>query len=219
MPIPGGAEQGDERALARPGALPLCTQPRELVVAPGERRRSGGVELARQLPRGDLDVERGVLAEDRLVQTAQLRARLDADLVHERASRFPVGVERLRLAPAAVQREHALGMQALAQRVLGDDRVDLPGDLQMVPRGQVRVERELDGLDAQLLEAPDLRRGERRVGHVGQRRAAPQRERLARGVGRLAAGPGAVGLGQAAAGIGARRPSRGRRAARSRARA
>ena len=40
----------------------------QLLVAADQRRRRGGVELARERVRGDVDVQRRVLAQDRLVQ-------------------------------------------------------------------------------------------------------------------------------------------------------
>ena len=94
-------------------------------------------QLARELPRSDLHLERGVLAQDRVLQAAELRAGLDADLLHQHAARLLIRLERLGLPPAAVQREHALRVQALAQGVLGDDRVDLARDLQVTAGGEV----------------------------------------------------------------------------------
>ena len=111
------------------------------------------------------------------------------------ALRVPVGVERLGLAAAAVQREHALGVQPLAQRVLGQQRVDLADELVMAPGGEVRVDRELRGGEPQLLEPADLRVGERLVGDVRERIAAEQRERLARRARRAPGRGRARGLG------------------------
>ena len=51
------------------------------------------------------------------MQAPQLRAGLDADLAHERVAREAVGLERVGLAPRAVEREHALRVQLLAQRL------------------------------------------------------------------------------------------------------
>ena len=56
------------------------------------------------------------------MQRPQLGAWLDADLLDERGARVLIGGERLRLAAGAVQREHPLGVQVLAQRLLGDER-------------------------------------------------------------------------------------------------
>ena len=171
---------GDRHQRARAGGRvqPVLPQPADVVVAADQQRRC--VELGRELPDRRLDVERRVLAQDRVVQALQLGRRLDPDLVDQRPPGVAVGLQRLGLAPAPVQREHPLRVQPLAQRVLRQQRVDLADDLLVVAVGQVRVDRQLRGGQAQLLEPPDLRRRERLVGDVGQWIAAEQRERLAR---------------------------------------
>ena len=58
----------------------------------------------------------------------------------------------------------------------------------MKPEGEVGLEPLLDGVEPLLLQPPDLDAGERLVGKLGQRRSAPQRERLAEPLG------GALGL-------------------------
>ena len=120
----------------------------------------------------------------------------------------PVCGESVGLAAAAVQREHALGVQALAQRLLRDDRVDLGEDLELAAGREVGVDRELERPQPQLLEPADLGGRERLVGDVIERRAAPQRERLAR-----------LALRAATAQSGRRRRPRARAAARIRGRA
>ena len=160
-------------------AAARCQRPRsdaELVVAADERRSRRGVELALELGGGRLDVEVGVLAQDRVVQAAQLRRRLHADLVDERLARMAICLERLGLAPAAVEGEHPLGMQPLPERVVREQRVDLADDLLVAAGGQVGVDRQLGGSQAKLLEPPDLGSGERLVGDVRERLAAEQRE-------------------------------------------
>ena len=77
---------------------------------------------------------------------------------------------------------------ALAQRVLGQQRLDLADDLVVAAGGEVGVDRELGGGQAQLVQAADLGGRERLVGDVGERLAAEQRQRLARGVAGRAAG-------------------------------
>ena len=61
-----------------------------------------------------------------------------------------------------------------------DQRVELADHLGMPAGREVGVDRQLDRAQPQLLEPSDLRRRERLVGEVGERLAAPQRERLAR---------------------------------------
>ena len=55
----------------------------------------------------------------------QLRPGLDADLLDERAPRLAVDLERLGLAPAAIEREHQLPGEPLAVAVLGDELLQL----------------------------------------------------------------------------------------------
>ena len=71
-------------------------------------------------------------------------------------------------------------MQALAQRLLDDERVELADHLGVATGGEISVDRQLGRSQPQLLEAADLRRRERLVGEVGECRAAPQREGFAR---------------------------------------
>ena len=69
--------------------------------------------------RGGWRVERGVVGEDRLVEVMELGARLDPELLDEDLAGVAVGLQRVGLAAAAIQREHQLRVQPLAPRVLG----------------------------------------------------------------------------------------------------
>ena len=55
----------------------------------------------------------------------QLRSRLDAEVLAERAPCLAICVERLCLASAAVEREHELAAEPLSIRVLGDQALEL----------------------------------------------------------------------------------------------
>ena len=85
-------------------------------------------------------VEARVLPQDRAVQLAEGRARLDPELVHERAASVLVGLERLRLPAGAIEREHQLRAQTLAQRILGDERLQLADELGVEPGLEVGVD-------------------------------------------------------------------------------
>ena len=211
---PVAADQRHQRAGALGGPPPAHLQPAQLAVAADQRRRARGVELARQLGDDRHDVERRVLAQDRLVQPPQLGPRLDADLLDERAPRVPVGLQRLGLTAAPIQRQHPQAMQPLAQRVLGQQRLDLADDRLMAAGGEVRVQSQLLRRQPQLLEPPDLRRRERLVGQVRQRVAAEQGQRLMR-----RAAPVATRLRRRAVRGGAHRRARDRCATHSRAHA
>ena len=90
-----------------------------------------------------------------------------------------VRLQRLGLTPRSVEREHQLAPQALPQRVLRDQRLELADELSAAAELEVGVDPLLERLQAQLLEPADLGLGERLEGEVGERWAAPQRERLA----------------------------------------
>lgn len=70
--------------------------------------------------------------------------------------------------------------QALAQRVLGDERLQLADELRAAAEPEERVDPILDGLQPQLLEALDLALRELLEGELGERRAAPEPERTDR---------------------------------------
>jgi hypothetical protein len=125
--------------------------------------------------RGDL----GILLEDGLVEVVELGARFDPQL-DERGASVAVGLQRVGLASCPVQREHALGMQALAQWLSDDERIELRDHLGMAAGGQVGIDGQLGRSQPQLLEAADLRRCERLIDEVRERLAAPQRERVPR---------------------------------------
>ena len=135
----------------------------------------------RPAARGDLDLrlERSVLPEDRLLQTLQRRARLDPELVHEHAPRPLICVECLRLPAGPVEREHQLSAQPLAQGVLGDKRLQLGDQVAMAAEREVGFDPLLECRQPELLQPRDLDLGERVVRELRQRRAAPERERLA----------------------------------------
>ena len=184
-------------AAAEPGAI--GEQPGEDHLArllPGERLRDREQRLRRPVaqPRDEdralrsrrlRELERRILAQDRALELLQRRARLDPELVDEHASRGLVGGQRLGLAARPVEREHQLAAQALAQGMLGRERLELRDQRGVPAEGEVGVDPPLDREQVHLLEAPDRRLRERLVGEVGERRPAPERERLAQPLGGL----------------------------------
>ena len=71
-------------------------------------------------------------------------------------------------------------MQALAQRLLGDERLELADHSDVPAGGQIVLDGELDRGEPQLLQPADLQRSEWLRGDVVERRPAPQRQRFAR---------------------------------------
>ena len=74
------------------------------------------------------------------MQLAEGRARLDPELVHQRAAGVLVGLERLGLPAGAIEREHQLRAQPLAQRILGDERLQLADELGVAAGLEVGVD-------------------------------------------------------------------------------
>ena len=72
--------------------------------------------------------------------------------------------------------------------MLGDQGLELGDERGVAAEGEVGVDAVLERVETQLLEPADLVLGEGLVGEVGQRRAAPEIERLSQTLG------GAVGV-------------------------
>ena len=121
----------------------------------------------------------GVVGEDRLVELVELGARLDPELLDEHLAGVAVGLQRVGLAAAAVEREHQLRVQPLAPRVLAGELLELADELGVTPGGEVGLDAHLHGREVLLFQARDLSRRERRRGELGERRPAPQLQRLA----------------------------------------
>ena len=180
MPIPRAPVSATTAPRCVDRLLPALEQPRELGGAADERRERrptrARAAAARPARSGLSD---GILVQDRVLQRAQLRAGLDAEVAGEHAARVLVGVERLRLAPAAVEREHELGDEPLARRMLGDEPAQLRDQLRVAAGGRVGLDARLQRGELLLLEPGDLGGGERLVRQVGERRPAPHVLRLA----------------------------------------
>ncbi len=103
----------------------------------------------------------------------------------------PGNVERLRLTAAAVEGEHELPAQTLLQWVLSDERLELPDKVDVPAERQVDVDPLDQGVQAKLLKPADLVLGERLIGELGERRAAPHRERFVQHQRRTSGSPAA----------------------------
>jgi hypothetical protein len=127
-----------------------------------------------------------VLAQHGLLEVSQRETGLEAKLVHERCAGLGVPPQRLGLATRSIEGEHVLGAEALAQRMLGGQHLELGNQRRVAPELEVGVDPQLERLETQLLESRDLAGGERVEREVRQRRTSPQGQRLAqdlRGVG------------------------------------
>lgn len=90
-------------------------------------------------------IERGVLLQDRALESLQRGARLEADLLDQGPARCLVGLERLGLSPAAIQRGHQLPVQALAQRITGYEGLEFTHHVVVTAQCQVCLDAVFDG--------------------------------------------------------------------------
>ena len=118
------------------------------------------------------------LPQDRALELLERGAGLDSECVDERVARVLVGLERLRLAAAAVQREHELAAQPLTERIGGDQGLELADELALAAELEVGVDSVFEHGGTELLEVADLLEREGVVLEVGERRATPQLEGL-----------------------------------------
>ena len=73
------------------------------------------------------------MLEDRALELLQLVSRLDPQPVDECAARVLVGVEGFGLPAGAIERGHQVPAQTLAQRVLGNELLELPDQIVVPP--------------------------------------------------------------------------------------
>ena len=154
-------------------------QGRDEPAAPGSHRTG-----RRRFRRGLCErrrVERGVLFEDRPLQPLQLRCRIEPQLGRQQTTPVAIRLERIGLSPTAVEREHPLAAQALAQRVRGHERRERSDDLRVPSEPQQRLGPVLDRREAQLLQPPDLLLREVLERELCEGRTAPERERRVEG--------------------------------------
>ena len=122
--------------------------------------------------------ELGVVGEDRLLESLQLRARVDPELTDQHLPGACEGLECLGLTPGSVQRDHQLTPPPLAQRLLSDHRLELGDELARIRTGEPRVDEVLGGRSSKLVEPIAFGRAEACVPVALVGGASPQTERL-----------------------------------------
>ena len=105
--------------------------------------------------------------------------RVEPELVGEREPGRPIDLERFRLAAAAVEREHQLAAQPLAQRMARDELLQLADEHRVPSELELGVDPLLLRRHPQLVQARGLEPGELLLLEVGERRPVPEVERLA----------------------------------------
>src|SRR5579864_2258437 len=130
-------------------------------------------------------VERAIMSEHGSLELLESRAEFDPELLYERGPSRAEGRERVGLPSRAVEREHQLDSEALAERLRGDKQLQLPDQLGMTSEREVGVDPPLEGREAQLLQPADRSLGERLAGQLAERRSAPEGKGRAESLGRL----------------------------------
>ena len=170
---------------ARPAARP--PRPRGRPSATRSSYRSGLWREGRQLSqtgRGPVragtqpPVQGGVLDEHRLLEVAQLVARVEAELVGQDGPDLAQRCQRLGLPSGAGQGERVQRPDAFAERVPRRRLLGRGHDHRVVAEGEQAQDARLLGVEPELVERRPLEDHLRLVGEVGVRVTGPQGEQL-----------------------------------------
>ena len=123
----------------------------------------------------ELGIERRILEQNRLLEPLEGRARLEPDLVTQVGAGCLVGIECLGLPPGAVEGDHQLHAQGLAERMASHERLDGARELAVAAEPETRFHGVLGCFEPQILEPGDLDLRERLRRQVCERRPAPER--------------------------------------------
>ena len=121
-----------------------ASRPTSGVSASGMRRAGSGAPVAAPGPAAAGGASEGSWAEDRRLQPAQLRARFEAELLAQELAALLEDPERVGLPPGAVQREHQQPAEPLAQRMGGDELLELDDGPLVATELELEVEPLLD---------------------------------------------------------------------------
>ena len=121
-------------------------------------------------------IEFRIVLEDRLLELAELAARLQPELIGEQVPAAAVDVERVRLPSRAVEREHQLRPPAFPERIVANKRLEFGDQLRVPAERKFGLDSLLDGRRVTLLEVCALRPRHRLV-EIGERWPAPECQR------------------------------------------
>src|SRR5207244_10954098 len=123
-------------------------------------------------------VELGVVREDESLEPLELRARVETQLVPEQPARRAVELERIGLAAGAIEGQHEQGAQTLLERVRRHERFQLADELHVAPELEIDLDPFEQRREASLVQPFGLAGGEAFEAKIGERRSAPEPERL-----------------------------------------
>ena len=189
------ARRADEREQRR--IRQTCDELLDEPLAAEEELGVARFELGEALVRADVAIggrgrapppvgrerQRRVLREDRPFELLQLEPGLEPELVVQAVPRLPVHLEPVGLPAAAVEREHQLRPETLAERVVGAERFELGHERQVAAERELGVDALLDRGEAQLLEPLGLDPCEPLELEIRKRPSMPQRLGLAQQAG------------------------------------
>ena len=124
------------------------------------------------------------MGQDRSFEPLEIAAGFEPKLLDQPTPGAAVALKRIGMATRAVQREHQLTDEALAQGMLVDERLELSDQPGVLAERELRVYALLDSAQPCLLQPRDLRLRERLVGKIRQRWTTPQPQRLPQPPGR-----------------------------------
>ena len=173
LPTPAGpvtVTRRSVRSSRRASSRCAAEERRRLAWERGARRRDRPERQRRPEPR--------VVVEHRPFELHQLRARFQSELVAEEPAGRPEDLERTGLATRSVERECQLGLEALPQRVPGDEIGEELAHVVVASERQLGFHEALVGREHQLLQSHGRLACEPAVGQLGQRWPPAQRDRL-----------------------------------------
>jgi hypothetical protein len=170
----------DKRLPEQPAVLverPFVTIP-ELEQQPGRALDVGEEEAhCPGRPRvGLAKLERRVVVEDLALEPLQGRPRIDPQLFGEQPPALLVSVEGIVLASGAIEGQHQLRAQPFAERVGGNEALELGDELRVTAEHQLHLEPLLRRRQTKLLEPEHVLGGERVVAEVRERVTTKQGE-------------------------------------------
>ena len=165
----------------RPSAArhrPTATSPSSVRAVPRREQHGAALLASGREPRTARRVERGVLPQHAGLELLERGRGLEPERLDEGGASRAEHLERLGLPAGAVERDHQLAAQALVERMLAHEPLELGDELGAAAELELGLEALLRDREAQLAQALDDRPRERLEREIGERLAPPEGERL-----------------------------------------